>query len=103
MSIEESLAARRLTRETLCWSDDVERKLMLILYAPCELLLHSVAAAWNEPDGSGKTYQLSVTGPLPDEPHADRSAVAAAVARTAVSRVPPIPKECLLSTLSFPI
>ena len=31
MSIDESLAARRRTSETRCWSDEVERKLILML------------------------------------------------------------------------
>src|SRR5947209_1669649 len=73
MSIEESLAARRRTSETRCWSEEVERKLILMLYAPPEALLQSAAAVANDPDGSGKTYQLSVTGPLPDEPQPARA------------------------------
>ena len=70
MSIEESFAASRRTSETRCWSDDVERKLILMLYSPPEALLQSAAAAANEPEGSGNTYQLSVTGPLLEEPQA---------------------------------
>ncbi len=38
-----------------------------MLYLPPEALLHDAAAAANEPDGSGNTYQFNVTGPLPLE------------------------------------
>ena len=68
MSIDESLAASRRTSETRCWSDAVERKLILMLYFPPEALLQPAAALANDPDGSGNTYQLSVTGPLPEPP-----------------------------------
>ena len=39
-----------------------------MLYFPPEAAEQSDAALANEPEGSGKTYQLSVTGPLLDEP-----------------------------------
>src|SRR5690242_21189007 len=58
MSIAESFAASRRTSETRCWSDEVDSRLMLILYLPPDALVQLFAAAWNDPDGSGKTYQL---------------------------------------------
>jgi hypothetical protein len=71
---------------------------------PCEFWLHPVAAAWNEPEGSGKTYQLSVTGPLLEESQAARSAVAPAVASNTPNRLVVLPvREPLLCTLSRPI
>src|SRR5438270_12590330 len=62
MSIAESLAASRRTSDTRCWSDEVDSRLMLILYLPPEALVQLLAAVWNDPDGSGNTYQLSVGG-----------------------------------------
>src|ERR1700734_1106363 len=61
MSIDESPAASRRTSETRCWSDDVERKLIAMLYLPPESFEHCWAAFANEPDGSGNTYQVRVT------------------------------------------
>ncbi len=69
MSIEESFAASRRTSDTRCWSEAVERKLIAMLYLPPDALLQALAAAANDPDGSGNTYQLSVMGPLLAEPH----------------------------------
>jgi hypothetical protein len=57
----------------------------VIRYAPWELAEQSAAALANEPDGSGNTYQFSVTGPLPDEPQA-----ASAIAVTAIPNITPI-------------
>jgi hypothetical protein len=39
-----------------------------MLCLPPDTLLQSDAAVANEPQGSGNTYQLSVTGPLPEDP-----------------------------------
>src|ERR1019366_4014389 len=84
MSIEESLAASRRTSDTRCWSDAVESRLMLIVYLPPEAALQALAAAANDPEGSGNTYQLSATGPLAlDPPHAASTIVAAAALRPA--------------------
>jgi hypothetical protein len=47
----------------------------LIVYLPPDAALHSEAAFANDPDGSGNTYQLSVGGPLLEEP---QPAIAAA-------------------------
>ena len=69
------------TSDTRCWSDEVERKLILIWYWPCEAALQSDAAFANEPDGSGNTYQLSVTGPLLDDPQPAIAAAATATPR----------------------
>ncbi len=52
-----------------------------MLYWPPESLLQAAAALANEPEGSGNTYQLSVGGPLPDEPHADSASTAMSAAR----------------------
>ena len=83
MSIEGSLAASRRTSDTRCWSEDVERKLILIVYLPCEAAEQSAAALANEPEGSGNTYQFSVTGPLPDEPHAATTSAVTAIPKIA--------------------
>jgi hypothetical protein len=63
----------------------VERKLILMVYSPCEAALQSAAALANEPEGYRNTYQLSVTGPFVDEPHA-----ASATATTAIPNMTPI-------------
>ena len=61
--------------------------LILMVYTTPEALLHAAAAAANEPDGSGKAYQWSVTGPLPEEPQAAINAVIAIAATpTAIRR-----------------
>src|ERR1700752_2227911 len=44
MSIDGSFAARRRTRDTRCWSDEVDRKLMAILYFPFDAALQFAAA-----------------------------------------------------------
>ncbi len=84
MSIDESWAASRRTSETRCWSEDVERKLILMLYLPPEAAEQSDAALANEPEGSGKTYQFSVTGPLLEPPHAASAMAATAAPSTAL-------------------
>src|SRR5437868_10377172 len=84
MSIDESFAANRRTSETRCWSEEVERKLILMLYLPPEPAEHSCAALANEPEGSGKTYQFSVTGPLPEPPQAASAIAATAAPATAL-------------------
>ena len=83
MSIEESFAASLRTSDTRCPSEDVERKLILMLYLPPDCWLHCVAAAWNEPEGSGNTYQLIVTGPFFADPQAANRTVTKKVARIA--------------------
>src|SRR2546429_6219965 len=70
-----------------------------MLYAPPDALLQLVAAAANEPDGSGNTYQLSVTGPFElDEPHAARRTVVSAAAAVVTQRLRPLdpPGPCLV-------
>lgn len=57
---------------------------MAIVYRPPDAWLHFVAAAWNEPDGSGKTYQFSRTAPFPEEPQPAHSAAATTAAKVAV-------------------
>jgi hypothetical protein len=58
---------------------------------PPDAVLQAVAAPWNDPDGSGNTYQLSVTGrPLPDDPHPAHNTVAASAATHARIRELPI-------------
>jgi hypothetical protein len=74
----------------------VERKLILIVYAPWEPALQAEAALANEPDGSGNTYQFRVTGPLLDEPQA-----ASAIAVAAIPSRTPNWRTLPLSPLSF--
>lgn len=90
------MAARRRTSDTRCWSEEVERKLILMLYLPPDALLQSAAAVANEPDGSGNTYQLTATGPLLEEPQPTTNAATTArptitTARGDFSTVAPYP------------
>ena len=66
----ESFAASRRTSDTRCWSDEVDSRLILMLYLPPEALLQLLAAVWKDPEGSGKTYQLRVGVPPLEDPHA---------------------------------
>ena len=58
-----------------------------MLYLPPESLLQLAAAAANEPEGSGNTYQLMVTGPLPEPPQPASRASAATAPTTVASRL----------------
>ena len=69
MSMELSLAARRRTSSWRWPSASVGSVFSAILYLPPEACEQTCAACANDPDGSGKMYQLSVGGPLePPQP-----------------------------------
>src|SRR6201995_4267686 len=80
MSMELSLAARRRTSAWRWPSASVGRVFSAILYLPPEACEQTWAACANDPDGSGKMYQLSVGGPL-DPPHPAMTPAAKAAAR----------------------
>jgi hypothetical protein len=61
----------------------VERKLIWMLYFPPEPAEQSCAALANEPEGSGKTYQFNVTGPLLEDPQAANTIVVSPAPRIA--------------------
>jgi hypothetical protein len=76
----------------------------LIVYLPPEALEQSAAALANDPEGSGNTYQLIVTGPFDDEPHAANAITAAAAikpVRPALARAPIALRDSLLATGSY--
>ena len=74
----ESPAASRRTSDTRCWSDEVERKLILMLYLPPEAVEHS----WRRPSrmiprAPGTRTNSASPDHLPDEPpHAASATVA---------------------------
>src|ERR1700744_4421145 len=87
MSMELSFAAKRRTSSCRWPSASVGRVFSAILYFPPEACEQPGAAGANDPDGSGKMYQLRVGGPL-DPPHPAMSPATNAAA-TPVS--PPLP------------
>jgi hypothetical protein len=83
MSMPLSLAARRRTSCVRRPSESLGSEFSAMLYLPPDAAEHALAAAANEPEGSGKLYQLSV-GVLPLE--LPQPAISAPVASTAATR-----------------
>jgi hypothetical protein len=80
----------------------------LIVYLPPDALEQFAAAAANEPEGSGNTYQFKVTGPLDDddEPHPPITATAATTDKIPTIRrtitAPSTPLAQILSPVGEP-
>src|SRR4051812_10061913 len=94
MSTLESLAARRRTISSRCWSASVGSGCVTILYLPPDSFEHFSAADVKEPDGSLNTYQLSFTGP-PEEDEPPQPLAVDAASASVASSVDVLPQSIL--------